>query len=235
VLLVFHLLYPHDFHSVISDRIIDTLIGSAISFLASILIIPAWEHEGITEFMTAALEANITYFKDVAGAFMGQPPNIQQYKLSRKHAFVALANLSDALSRMLSEPRNRQKSVTEMHQFVVSNHMLTSHIATLAYYFTLEPGRYKDAAYRPVVDDIAARLQATADLLEGKTPAPAGTPSKDCLRVINERLNVSDDGRKIADQFNFLTKVTTDIGRISLPLHAALSTPQQEVGINPLF
>ncbi|GGB09067.1 FUSC family protein [Puia dinghuensis] len=234
VLLVFHLLYPTDFRSILSDRVIDTIIGSAISFIASILIVPSWEHERITDFMTGALEANITYFKDVTGAFLGTPVSVHQYKLSRKNAFVALANLSDALSRMLSEPRRKQKSITEMHQFVVSNHMLTSHIATLAYYTPSLATRYADAAYRPVVDDIVYRLGRAIDILTDKITADAPPPAKDALIVLNEKARAAKEFKPIADQFNFISKVTTDIGKVTPPLHTALAAPQEEVGINPL-
>ena len=257
VLLLFHLLYPIDFRTILADRVIDTAIGSAIAFLANILIIPSWEHERITDFMTGALEANIEYFRDVAGAFLGKPATIQQYKLSRKKAFVALANLSDALSRMLSEPRSQQKSITEMHQFVVSNHMLTSHIATLAYYAEPFATKYADSAYEPVVDDIVFRLQRTVDIFQDKPPLVQGAANKEALRVLNDRVSILTERRKaeidgtvpanseaprrlrefkpIVDQFNFIGKVATDIGKISEPLHVALTAPQNEVGINPLF
>jgi uncharacterized membrane protein YccC len=255
VLLIFHLLYPSNFRIILSDRVIDTAIGSVIAFLANILIIPSWEHERIIDFMTAAVQANIDYFRDIAGAFVGRPATVQQYKLSRKKAFVALANLSDALSRMLSEPRSKQKGITEMHQFVVSNHMLTSHIATLAYYVDPWAARYADPAYEPVIDDVVFRLSRTVSLLEDRPlplPAPAG---KEALRVLNDRVSVLLERRKaeidggaaadsearlrefkpIVDQFNFIGKVTTDICKVTEPLHTALTAPQQEVGINPLF
>ena len=234
VLLLFHLLYPSDFRSILSDRVVDTLIGSGIAFLANILIIPSWEHERIIDFMTAALEANIDYFRDVSTAFLGKPVTVHQYKLSRKKAFVALANLSDALSRMLSEPRSKQKSITEMHQFVVSNHMLTSHIATLAYYAAPFAASYADPGYQPVVDDIIFRLRKTASLLDDK-PQAAGMPvSKEALRAINDKAGTQREFKPIADQFSFIEKVTTDIGKVSEPLHTALGAQQQEVGINPL-
>ena len=258
VLLLFHLLYPSNFRVILSDRVIDTAIGSAIAFLANILIIPSWEHERIADFMAAALRANIEYFRDVAGAFLGRPATIHQYKLSRKNAFVALANLSDALSRMLSEPRSQQKSITEMHQFVVSNHMLTSHIATLAYYVEPYAARYADPAYEPVIDDVIFRLGQTVNLLSGQPPLlPAAPAGKEALRVLNDRVNVLLERRKaemdgvvapdgearerlrefkpIVDQFNFIGKVTTDLCKVSEPLHTALvAAPQQEVGLNPL-
>ncbi|HEV2482506.1 MAG TPA: FUSC family membrane protein, partial [Puia sp.] len=257
VLLLFHLLYPTNFRVILTDRVIDTVIGSVIAFLANLLIIPSWEHERISDFMTGALQANIDYFRDVAAAFVGRKATMQQYKLSRKQAFVALANLSDALSRMLSEPRSQQKSITEMHQFVVSNHMLTSHIATLAYYVDPLAGRYAaDAAYEPVIDDIVFRLEQTVALLSDQPPLPRVPVNKEALRALNDRVNVLMERRKagmngavsedsearrrlsefkpIVDQFNFIGKVTTDLARISEPLHTALMASQQEVGINPL-
>jgi uncharacterized membrane protein YccC len=119
----------------------------------------------MTDFMTAALQTNIDYFRDVAVAFLGRPATVQQYKLSRKHAFVALANLSDAFGRMLSEPQRQQKKITEMHQFVVSNHMLTSYIATLAYYMDPLAMKYANPALQPAMDDIIRRLESSVNIL----------------------------------------------------------------------
>lgn len=256
VLLLFHLLYPTDFHTILTDRVIDTIIGSAISFLANILIIPSWEHERITDFMIAAVEANTIYFRDVANAFLGKPSSIQQFKLSRKNAFVALANLSDAFGRMLSEPRRQQKRISEMHQFVVSNHMLTSHTATLAYYVNPYAAKYADTAYEPLVDDIVLRLERAVAILQDKALPDPPAGRKEELRILNDRLNVLMEQRKaelggvlapagdtrrqlsefkpIADQFNFIVKVSADIEKLSAPLHVAIMSPQ-EVGYNPLF
>jgi uncharacterized membrane protein (TIGR01666 family) len=224
VLLLFHLLYPTDFRTILADRVIDTIIGSAISFVASLLIIPTWEHERISDFMSAALEANIAYFRDVAGSFLGRPATVHQYKLSRKNAFVALANLSDALSRMLSEPRRQQKSITEMHQFVVSNHMLTSHIATLAYYMDPIAARYADKAYEPVVEDIVCRLERSVDVLEDKSTAVSRPPAKELLLAMNQKAQASTDFKPVVDQFNFIAKVTADLSKIVPTL--AQSLPQ---------
>jgi uncharacterized membrane protein YccC len=256
VLLLFHLLYPIDFRTILTDRVIDTVIGSVIAFLANILIIPSWEHERITDYMTEAIEANIDYFRDVAGAFLGRPSTIHQYKLSRKKAFVALANLSDAFGRMLSEPRRQQKRITDMHQFVVSNHMLTSHTATLAYYVDPFAAKFADAAYEPLVNDIVQRLRCAVAVLKNEAVPAAPAVAKEELRVLNDRLNRLMEQRKdeldagtgamtdtrrqlsefkpIADQFNFIVKVAADIEKLSAPLHSALTTPQ-EVGYTPLF
>ncbi|HXB91087.1 MAG TPA: FUSC family membrane protein [Puia sp.] len=251
VLLLFHLLYPTNFRTVITDRVIDTVIGSALAFLANIFIIPSWEHERITDYMVKVIRANADYFTDVAGVFTTRPGTLQRYKLSRKNAFVALANLSDAFDRMLSEPRSKRRPVGPMHQFVVSNHMLTSHIATLAYYLVPATGAagapnamaYADPAYQPLVEAISRRLENSVDILEnGFTNAPEGAPastapSQKGLRILNEKVNALMDQRKaelatsvtaytparkqlselkpVADQFNFIAKISADIERLS--------------------
>jgi uncharacterized membrane protein (TIGR01666 family) len=241
VLLLFHLLYPANFRSILSDRVIDTLIGSGISFLASIFIIPTWEHERMIDYMTAALETNIAYFGDVAGAFLGRSATIQQYKVSRKHAFVALANLSDAFGRMLSEPRRQQKKITEMHQFVVSNHMLTSYIATLAYYEKPFAAKYADPALEPVVDGIVRRLESAVDILKNVSPAVAEPGAAAATRAASAvgaamasmppmAVRPAAEWKMIkpvTDQFGFISKVSTDIRKLSVSLHSAL-TPEDD-------
>ena len=109
ILLLFYLLNPQNFRTIISDRVIDTGIGSAIAFLANIFVAPAWEHEQFTDYLVTMIEANTTYFMDVTGSFTGKPSSIIQYKLSRKQAFVALANLSDAFNRMLIGAKKKTK------------------------------------------------------------------------------------------------------------------------------
>jgi hypothetical protein len=246
VLLLFHLLYPSDFRTVLSDRVIDTVIGSILAFLANIFIVPSWEREQIGDYMVKVIEANVAYFRDVASAFTGLPVQVAQYKLSRKEAFVALANLSDAFGRILSEPRGKREVTGKMHQFVVSNHMLTSHIATLAYYAM--PGSQKVAdppIYLPVVGEIVARLENTIVCLKGEVAEgrditmATGDVAKEGLRVLNDRVNGLVEGRKaeldrgvidsdtrrqlsglkpIVDQFNFIAKVSVNIEQLSKEL-----------------
>ncbi|HXO75818.1 MAG TPA: hypothetical protein VN824_11295, partial [Puia sp.] len=158
--------------------------------------------------------------------------------------------------RMLSEPRRQQKRIAEMHQFVVANHMLTSHTATLAYYINPYAAKYADMVYEPLVDDIVHRLERAVAILGDKALPDTPGSRKEELRILNDRVSVLMEQRKgelggllapagdtrrqlsefkpIADQFNFIVKVSADIEKLSAPLHIAITSPQ-EVGYNPLF
>lgn len=247
VLLLFHLLYPNDFRSILSERVIDTAIGSAIAFIANLFIVPSREREQLTSYMIRMVEANSAYFREVSAAFLGRPADVADYKLSRKHAFVALANLSDAFDRILSEPGNKRKLADRMHQFVVSSHMLTSHIATLAYYASSLPDKYADPDYQPVIDVLLVRMEnVTASLEEQRLPDEL-TTSKEALRGLNEKMTILVMKRKeeldrgiiesgtrrqlsafkpVVDQFNFIAKVTTDIEKLSQVLRS--DSPSQD-------
>ncbi len=240
ILLLFYLLYPNDFRMIITDRVIDTVIGSAIAFFSNIFIAPAWEHEQITDYLVTMIAQNANYFMDVAGVFTGRKIDITQYKLSRKHAFVALANLSDAFNRMLSEPKRKQKNINSIHQLVVLNHMLASHIATLSSYVQPLAAKYQSPAFSSIIDAVETKLNNARSILQ-KNPGPAveAAIDKEHLRSLNDQVNALIEKRKseldngimesetkkklpelkfIADQFNFITKNAVDIEKLSFEL-----------------
>jgi len=235
ILLLFYLLNPNNFRTIISDRLIDTGIGSVIAFLANIFLLPAWEDEQFTDYLIAMIEENTSYFTDVSGSFAGKPPSIVQYKLSRKQAFVALGNLSDAFNRMLSEPKRKQKNIRVANQFVILNHMFTSHIATLSSYAKPLAGKYQSDNYLPVINNIEILMKNAKATLQ-KEPLREIIVNKESLRILNDRVNSLIKKRKeeldkgitesetkknlgelkfIVDQFNFITKIATDIEKMS--------------------
>jgi len=231
ILLLFHLITDASFKTIISDRIIDTAIGSAIAFIANISLLPAWEHEKIAKYMLEALTSNKNYFKNVSAAFIGQPVTNTEYKLSRKNAFVALANLSDAFSRMMAEPKRKQKSIKELHQFVVLNHMLTSHIATLASYVRPLSEKYASPDFAPAINKTLARMDDGEKIL-GEVEDDQVVMDDNTTDIIQQRLQHlltsrrdelkqgiqhSDTQKKLtefkplADQFNFIGNLSKDI------------------------
>jgi uncharacterized membrane protein (TIGR01666 family) len=219
ILLLFHLISDASFKTILSDRIIDTAIGSAIAFIANISLLPAWEQDKIVKYMLEALASNKNYFKNT------------EYKLSRKSAFVSLANLSDAFSRMMAEPKRKQKSIKELHQFVVLNHMLTSHIATLASYVRPLSEKYASTDFAPAINKTLARMDDGEKIL-GEVEDNQVVMDDDTTDIIQQRLQhllarrreelkqgilQSETQKKLtefkplADQFNFIDNLSKDI------------------------
>ena len=235
IILLFHFLSNASFQTIIVDRVTDTAIGSGIAFLANLILLPAWEQSQIGNYMLEAVRSNKNYFTAIAGAFTGNPVTNTIYKVSRKNAFVALANLSDAFTRMLAEPKSKQKNSEQLHQFVVLNHMLTSHIATLAYYVKPLSQKFASQDFAPLIYNTTIRLE-DAEKIIGELPSGVVAPETQ-QNIIQQRLQqllltrrkelqqgiLESDTQKqltkfkpIADQFNFIDNIATDIKKTSM-------------------
>jgi hypothetical protein len=81
-------------------------------------------------------------------------------------AYVALANITDALNRMIAEPKSKQKNVTELHELVVLNYMMSTHIATLASFALGKKPPSPDPDYIPVVHTIISNLDQAIEKLK---------------------------------------------------------------------
>ena len=166
VLVSFSFLSPDGFTQALSDRVLDTIIGSVIAYAVAALVLPVWEHEQIDTLIKGALEANRKYFNIVAAFFTNESTDITSFKLYRKDAFVALANLSDAFQRMLSEPKDKQLKMEHYHQFVVTSHTLTSYIASLSYYAQRNASKYASDEFLPIIHQINKQFEVAAEVIE---------------------------------------------------------------------
>lgn len=230
VLLMFYFLNPVNLESVLLERVIDTAIGSAIAYIVSSFVLPAWEFEQIDEFIRAAIEANREYFLTVAPIFTSGQPDLTTYKIARKDAFVALANLSDIFQRMLSEPKNQQPNLRHYHQFVTASHLLTSHIAALSYYAARYGSKYAQEDFGTMIREIKKRFNmaiAVLDKAYTQLPAsPARLPiQKKVQQLLTQRRKEINEGiesdletvrrtlselKTITDQFELIHANLTD-------------------------
>ena len=237
LLIFFHLMQPTDFQELIKDRIIDTAIGSMISYIITISIVPEWERRTIRSYMISMLEDNLNYFDVVAAPFLErQDVTSGDLRKARKNSLVSLANLSDAFNRMLSEPKSQQKGVDKVHQFVVLNHRLTSHLATLYHYHELNLSLSEPVNIQPVVEKARSHLKEAIQLFQKEELQEKVMPGTDALKELYEEVNVLLEKRRqelragqletstkktlselksIVDQFKFIYKITADVRKVS--------------------
>lgn len=244
LLLMFHLLDPKDFRSIMIDRVIDTGIGSVIAIVFGYLIAPVWEHERINEYMNAALKDIINYYKLITSIFTGQTFDKKQAIVVRRNSWVSLANLSDTFNKMLSEPKRKQKNAEQLHQFVVANHMLASHIATLSYYADSVQPEYITEDYMPLITATTQTLQQALDTLEGEKQSKDLIIKTDPnqIRLLSQRINelvskrqeelkqgqmetntrkTLSEFKSITDQFYFIYKIAVDVEKVTLKLQGS--------------
>ncbi|WP_158640638.1 FUSC family protein [Anseongella ginsenosidimutans] len=194
VLILFQLLDPGNFE-VVRERVIDTIIGGGIAFIASYVLWPSWEYLQLKTYLLDILEANREYFKQVARAYAGEPLIRTEYKLARKQVHVSTANIASALQRMLSEPKSKHKNASEIYSFVVLNHTLSSHIATLVVLLNRKPEQFEQKGFAVVIEKILGLLeQAGTNLKEEETESIAIELPEE-FRLLDQKLHLLAEER----------------------------------------
>lgn len=191
----------------VQERIVDTLIGSAIAFLASYLLFPSWESEQLQGYMQAMLRANLHFLQKLAGNLSGRTVPVSEYKLARKEVYLSAANLSAAFQRMVSEPRKTQKNRREVQKFLVLNHLLSSYIATIAAtQLTREPGPVS-VSLRPLRRAVSALHESLKKLDPGYDEVVPELPEAEG----QEKTTGTAEELLLQEQLDFIRKVSASL------------------------
>lgn len=167
VFLSFNFLSPGNVNVIFRDRIVDTVIAGIIAFLVSYIVLPVWEHTQNLDLMKKSAECNLVYFQSVIAKFMKENTDIEDYKVKRKNAIIALANLSDNFQRMISEPKNQQKKLEVVHQFVATSHLITAYTASFSQY-SQDNKKFPEIDFEGWDRKIEAEMMQVSKLLEGE-------------------------------------------------------------------
>lgn len=132
IFIVYAFLYPESNFLIVRERIIDTVLGSGLAYLASNFFLPSWEYTGFRQMAASVLQANLEYFAQIISRFDAKAFDEVAYRLARKKMYLRSASLSAAFQRMLDEPKSKQRNKQDLHQFVVLNHILSSYFSTLS-------------------------------------------------------------------------------------------------------
>ncbi|OKS86314.1 FUSC family protein [Mucilaginibacter polytrichastri] len=197
---------------VAEERIIDTVVGASIAFLASYLVFPSWESEQLRQTLMDVVDANIRYLITLGENLTGKVRSTTDYKLARKDVYVKSANLSAAFERMVSEPKSKQKKSKDVHKFVVLNHILSSYLSTIASNIAGTSLIHLRADNLKMLKRDIAVLNESSKKLGGNTFEFTAEKS-----IADDELNAENvaDQELLKEQLGFINKIGTDINRIT--------------------
>lgn len=201
------------FRQVATERIIDTAIACVIAFSASHFLFPNWEADQLKTFMQGIVRANASYLEKIIRALSGQKVDMLDYKLARREVYLNSANLSAAFQRMLSEPKSKQSSSSQVQQFVVLNHILFSNIATVATSLLEKEAKPHSADLLQLAKKTYARLNDSQKKFRSQEELP---PLPEASELAPDSTNAGDE--LMQEQLRFIYGVSKDIDKISASL-----------------
>ena len=165
ILMLLNLLLPAGHQGVISERLIDTIIGVAIATVFS-YVLPSWEYRDLPRLIRNVLQASHRYIEASRDMLEGKVGDDFFYRVCRKGFMDSLAALVAAQVRMMDEPISKQRAVLEINRFVVQNYLIAAHIAALRILLR----RHAEGLPRAPVNQLIEQIytNASAQLLQAQ-------------------------------------------------------------------
>jgi uncharacterized membrane protein YccC len=189
-LLLLHFSAPLD-HPQFFERIVDTLIGAALSWAFSFLL-PYWEKSDLPRIVRGLLTADSAF----ADAALRLSTPTQRYRLARKKALDSVAQLSGAIRRLADEPNIHRRVLAALTELLGANYLLASDLASMPVLVKL---RRPDLGQGAADEIDAARLRVLALLSPDAQPGTiAAAPPREGLSGMAANATMAALARRLA-------------------------------------
>lgn len=168
VVFIYGILVPNVVE-VIQFRILDSLTGAILAFLANHFLWPAWEFINTPIHIESSIRANRNYLKEIADFYNKKGEVPTSYKLARKNAFIEIGSLMTSFQRMMQEPRSKQKTLPLVNKLVVLNHSLLSALASLSTYIQSHQTTSASESFNYIIKTILLNLDHSISILKNET------------------------------------------------------------------
>ncbi|WP_316838562.1 FUSC family protein [Pedobacter gandavensis] len=123
----------YDGHSdhIIMERVLYTIVGCVIAFLAAFLF-PVWEIKSLKTLISNILEANSNYLHKVREELWGNATGLTASKLARKNSYIQLAKFSETLQYLHLEPKSKLVDMHGVFAIQILSYRINSIIASLS-------------------------------------------------------------------------------------------------------
>jgi uncharacterized membrane protein YccC len=201
-LLLLHFVDPL-LHPQFFERIVDTLIGAGLSWAFSYLL-PSWERDDLPKTVRNLLFADAGF----ADAALRRQHITQRYRLARKNALDAVAQLSGAIRRLADEPNTNRRALASLNELLGANYLLASDLSSMPVLVKLRAHELDeagaDAALAQARERVVALLAPDAADVQQDGRAPQRSRFADlhgsvAMEVLGRRLDhIEHAARRVA-------------------------------------
>ncbi|MBL1214236.1 MAG: hypothetical protein D8M61_12905 [Ignavibacteriae bacterium] len=164
----FYAILSPDVLTVIKFRILDTLVGAALSYAAMLWLLPTWEFVEIKESIEKSVKANKDFLHKITEYYKMKGNIPTTYNIARKEAFLETSNLNSAFQRMAQEPKSKQRETDKIYELVVLNHTFLASLASLSTYIQHHKTTEASEHFKTATEKIEKNLESLLQCLEEK-------------------------------------------------------------------
>ncbi|MDR7015958.1 YccS family putative transporter [Acinetobacter sp. 3657] len=192
--------------SIVLPRIVDTLIGCAIAWLAVNFIWPDWNFRNIPENIRKSSQATMNYLDAVIQQYHQGRSNDLEYRKARRAAHNAQIELSNMISSLSTEPQPNQELIHYAFRYLVYSHSQLSYVSALGH-------------QRIQIQDqhILALLDQSAELIKHSLIQQQPIPNQQIedilikIQHLNSQGQVSEQNQLLLKQMSLLLETLTEL------------------------
>ena len=155
-----------DGYDVILPRLIDTLIGSTISWLAVFFILPDWAYRQLPMTFAEGMRRSAEYLRELMRFYQEENVDEQVYRHARRRAYNADALLTSTLVNMQQEPGHYRTDTELWQRLVIRSHTLFNYIAAFSAHRGMLIEQSSNQVLADASDYIVESLLEVAESLE---------------------------------------------------------------------
>ncbi|MBP8006069.1 MAG: TIGR01666 family membrane protein [Acinetobacter sp.] len=193
--------------SIVLPRIVDTLIGCAIAWLAVNLIWPDWNFRNIPENIRKSSQATMNYLDAVIQQYHQGRSNDLEYRKARRAAHNAQIELSNMISSLSTEPQPNQELIHYAFRYLVYSHSQLSYVSALGH----QRIQIQDQHILALLDQSAELIKHT--LIQQQQPIPNQQIEDILIKIqhLNSQGQVSEQNQLLLKQMSLLLETLTEL------------------------
>lgn len=207
VVLVFGLLTPN-INELIQYRILDTLVGATLVFLANYFLWPSWELMNISSHIEKSILANRNYLKEILIFYNAKGVTPSAYKSARKKAFIEIGNLMTSFQKMLQEPKSKQTKLAQVYKLTTLNHSLLSNEVALYAYIQSQNKKESTKLFNEIIREIITNLDYAIFILRNEKQDYTSEGTINNINNVDKKIFIDN---METNQLNWLIKLSEDI------------------------
>ncbi|MGL5673941.1 MAG: YccS family putative transporter [Plesiomonas shigelloides] len=196
-------------------RVTDTLIGCGIAWLAVTFVWPDWRYRRLPLVIQRAIDSNTSYLSEVIAQYQQGKDDSLSYRIARRAAHNADAELASVISNMSSEPLRSRRILEEGFRLLCLNHAMLGYISALgAHRHKLPDNAESRTLLKEVSQHILHQLQAVSAQLQA-CPAPEHNNTQQFTQSLLEQDLQDSDSRFVLQQLGLINRMLNELSSLT--------------------
>ncbi|MEC5387142.1 YccS family putative transporter [Uliginosibacterium sp. H3] len=203
-------------YALIWPRLLDTVIGALLASVVVACVLPDWQGRHLHQAMASTIQNSGSYLASILGQYRQGKHDDLPYRVARRDAHNADAELSRTLSSMLGEPDKYQLAPDLAFRFLCVSHTLLGYISALGAHREQVAQWQHGTLIENVAGVIADALKGMAESLAARQPRATFALDANLAQQLDDvPTGASAAERRVVRQLALIYRMLPEVSELS--------------------